>query len=267
MKFRLSECQAYPEIAAAVLSFATSRSAAEGVYIYFDVGGGTLDGVVFALKRRQGEVEINFYSGEVAALGVEWLAGEFLGKRGHARDDLSRLSEIRDVILAPVFDTMDAEFEPLTTKVQSLVHRVVYKGNRKDPVDWREAALQHHAEVRTLRRSTSDEGLQPMRIFIGGGGMNSGFYQSALEGTYSARKMHQFGCPPLELAGVPFPPGFDLRSIATKDYHRFLIAFGLSVPFGEGPEIRLPSRFKDVEIEKPRESNIPDYQNHKDIYG
>ena len=74
-----SECQAYPEIAAAVLSFATSRSAAEGVYVYFDVGGGTLDGVVFALKRPRGEVEINFYSGEVASLGVEWLAGELLG--------------------------------------------------------------------------------------------------------------------------------------------------------------------------------------------
>ena len=261
-----SECQAYPEIAAAVLSFATSRSAAEGVYVYFDVGGGTLDGVVFALKRPRGEVEINFYSGEVASLGVEWLAGELLGNRGHARDDVEQLSQIRDIILAPEFDSMDAEFEPLTTKVQVLVSRVVSKGKRKDPGDWRETALQRHPKVRTLRRATSDSGLRPMRIFIGGGGMNSGFYQLALEGAYSARKMHQFGSPPLKLAEVPSPPGLDLRSIAPKDYHRFLIAFGLSVPPGEGPEFRLPSCFEDAEIKRPRESDIPDYQDHKAIY-
>ncbi len=261
-----SECQAYPEIAAAILSFATSRSAAEGVYIYFDVGGGTLDGVVFALRRPKGEVEINFYSGEIEALGVEWLAGELLGKRRQARDDVSLMSEIRDVILAPEFDRMDTEIRPLTTKVQAFVGRVVYKGKRKDPCNWREAALQHHTKVRTLRRSTSDAGLEPMRVFIGGGGMNSGFYQSALEGAYSARTLHHFGIPPLELAEVPSPPSLDLRSIVPKDYHRFLIAFGLSVPFGEGPEFRLPSCFKDAEIKKPQESDIPDYQDHKAIY-
>ena len=49
-----SECQARPEIEAAVLSFATGRSAAERVYVYFDVGGGTLDGVVFALRPPMG---------------------------------------------------------------------------------------------------------------------------------------------------------------------------------------------------------------------
>ena len=261
-----SACQHYPEIAAAVLSFATSRSAEEGVYIYFDVGGGTLDGVVFALKRPRGEAEINFYSGEVEALGVEWLAGDILQNRGHARDDVSLLSEIRDIILASEFERMDAEIEPLTTKVQVMVSRVVAKGKRKDQTDWRETALQRHAKLQTLRRSTWDDALRPMRIFIGGGGMNSGFYQSALEGAYSALNMRQFGSPPLKLAEVPSPPDLELRSIAPKDYHRFLIAFGLSVPFSEGPEIRLPSRFEDVEIRKPREPDVPDYQDHKAIY-
>ena len=42
------------------------------------------------------------------------------GIRGHARDDVEQLSQIRDIILAPEFDSMDAEFEPLMTKVQSL---------------------------------------------------------------------------------------------------------------------------------------------------
>lgn len=105
-----------------------------------------------------------------------------------------------------------------------------------------------------------------MRIFIGGGGMDSGVYQSALESTYSAWNLHQFGIPPLELAEVPSTPDLGLRSIAPKDYHRFLIAFGLSVPFGERPEFRLPSRFKETEIKKPRQPDVPDYQDHKAIF-
>ena len=70
----------------------------------------------------------------------------------------------------------------------------------------------------------------------------------------------------MELAKVPAPADLDLRSIAAEDYHRFLIAFGLSVPFGEGPEVRLPSRFDDVEIKKPRATGIPDYEDHKAMF-
>src|SRR5690606_26362658 len=71
---RMSYCQTYPEIAAAVLSFATSRHSKPGIYVYFDIGGGTVDGVAFNLVRSAGEVRINFYSGHVASLGADWIA-------------------------------------------------------------------------------------------------------------------------------------------------------------------------------------------------
>ena len=49
LKFRegRSDCHALPEIAAAVQSFVMSRDAQPGIYIYFDIGGGTMDGVAF----------------------------------------------------------------------------------------------------------------------------------------------------------------------------------------------------------------------------
>lgn len=260
-----SVCQAYPEIAAAVLAFATSRSAEEGVYVYFDVGGGTLDGVVFALRRPMGEVHIDFYSGEVAALGVEWIAGELVAER-FGRDDTTKMSKARDAILATSCRRSGKKIDGLKGEVQNLVTRVIYNGKKKDGSDWRELALQRSSNFKTLRRSTSDDGLRPMRVFIGGGGMVSGFYQWAIVGAYTARKMYQYGSPPLELTRVPSPANLDLRSVPPTEYHRFLIAFGLSVPFGEGPEFRLPSRFEDVERPKVRESNVPNYQDHKDIY-
>ena len=45
-------------------SFATSREARERIYIFFDIGGGTLDGVAFHIHRDDGEVKVNFLSGE-----------------------------------------------------------------------------------------------------------------------------------------------------------------------------------------------------------
>jgi hypothetical protein len=36
-----------------------------------------------------------------------------------------------------------------------------------------------------------------------------------------------------------------------EDFTRFAISYGLSIPFGEGPEIRLPSQFEDAE--KPQQ--------------
>jgi hypothetical protein len=50
----VSDFHAVPEIAAAVQSFVMSREAVPGVYVYFDVGGGTVDGVAFNFLNDQG---------------------------------------------------------------------------------------------------------------------------------------------------------------------------------------------------------------------
>jgi hypothetical protein len=65
-----TDCHAVPEIAAAVHSFVTSRDASPGIYIYFDIGGGTLDGAAFRFTNLFGERRINFYAGKVAPLGL-----------------------------------------------------------------------------------------------------------------------------------------------------------------------------------------------------
>lgn len=57
-----TDCHAIPEIAAAVQSFIMSREAVPGIYVYFDVGGGTVDGVAFDFINDDGERRINFYS-------------------------------------------------------------------------------------------------------------------------------------------------------------------------------------------------------------
>lgn len=58
-----------------------------------------------------------------------------------------------------------------------------------------------------------------------------------------------------------------MGSVPGDDYHRFLIAYGLSVPAGEGPDLRLPGQF-DTAISragKPK-SLHGDYGDLKDMY-
>ena len=56
----VTDFHAIPEIAAAVQSFVMSREAVPGVDVYFDIGGGTIDGVAFNYLNYGGERRINF---------------------------------------------------------------------------------------------------------------------------------------------------------------------------------------------------------------
>ncbi|QOZ38462.1 hypothetical protein XH92_40065 [Bradyrhizobium sp. CCBAU 53421] len=59
----------------------------------------------------------------------------------------------------------------------------------------------------------------------------------------------------------------DLALRDGDDFTRFAISYGLSIPFGEGPEIRLPSRFKEAEPPKAwRPRDWVDYVDSKDVY-
>ena len=50
-----------PEIAAAIQSFVYSREAAPNKYIYFDIGGGTMDGVAFRFLNIRGRQKNKFF--------------------------------------------------------------------------------------------------------------------------------------------------------------------------------------------------------------
>jgi len=58
-----------------------------------------------------------------------------------------------------------------------------------------------------------------------------------------------------------------MRAIPQEEFRRFSIAYGLSVPFGEGPEIGLPSQFSNaapLPTWKPK--GVVDYLDSKDAF-
>ena len=69
------------------------------------------------------------------------------------------------------------------------------------------------------------------------------------------------------LTEVPKPSDLEMKGLDDDEFRRFAIAYGLSVPYGEGPEIGLPSQFPKVERPKMRQpKGVVDYLDSKDVY-
>ena len=254
-----SDFHAVPEIAAAVQSFVMSREALEGIYVYFDIGGGTVDGVAFNYLNWKGDRRINFYAGKVAPLGVAAVvsligAGQKLSdptnfERAMASCDPAQASEI-------------------ALKLRRLVGEVVMTAKFKDGRDWQVDAIQNTDYQRRFVGKLSPSRMKPLVVFLGGGGSRSGWYAETIGSTYNAFQHDRAGIPPYKLLQVPVPKDFSMVGADGNDFNRYAISYGLSVPFGEGPEVGLPSQFAIAEKPEPRQlAGIVDYADSKDVFG
>ena len=246
---RSSDCHAVPEVVAAVWSFVTSREAKPGIYTYFDIGGGTVDGVCFKYDNYEGSRRIRCYSGRVAPLGISALTHR-LGRRRAASIEAALAAE---ELPARGLRELLAAFED---EIQTLVGHVIMTGKQK--TSW------------VFERSAAGRSRGPLPIFLGGGGARSAWYQMAIGGTYGSRQHGSAGVPPYDLQEVPKPPSLKLNGLRDgESFPRFTIAYGLSVPQGGAPEFDLPSKFpraKSGERQSHREGEVVPFERYKAVY-
>ena len=120
----VTDFHAIPEIAAAVQSFVMSREAVPGIYVYFDIGGGTVDGVAFNYLNYGGERRINFYSGKVEPLGVSAIGSAINANNG---------DELDATILESLLRRCSADiYDDYAYRVRRLVAGVVMTAKMKD---------------------------------------------------------------------------------------------------------------------------------------
>ncbi|MCY4226869.1 MAG: hypothetical protein OXF20_04080 [Gammaproteobacteria bacterium] len=249
------DCHAIPELSAAIQSFVISREAQEDVYMYFDIGGGTVDGVSFNFFASDGEKNVNFYAGKVGELGVSAVSNSF-------GEDADKVKSILTAKSATELQAKLMEFasscELLDKKrldLQKIVGYVIAEFRRKDP-------LKVFGNPAGPIQSKDNR----LIVFIGGGGIGSEWYKNAIDCTHREFAHKSIKIPPYELRETPYPTDFKLNGVARKDYHRFAIAYGLSIPYGEGPDTALPSKMDPVEVQKPRNPTVPNYLDSKDTY-
>jgi hypothetical protein len=259
LKEEVTDFHAVPEIAAAVQSFVMSREALPGIYVYFDIGGGTVDGVAFNYLNHGGDRKIHFYSGKVEPLGISAIAA-LIGEPASGVDAGKLESLLRNCS-----QTTQDDF---VKRIRRVVGEVVMTAKQKDGRNWQEDAIQSTDYERKYIGQLSTKRMRPLIVFIGGGGSKSSWYSAAIASTYTAFQHHNAGVPPYKLLEVPRPKDFSMPKVGNDDFTRFAISYGLSVPYGEGPEIGLPSQFAPAE--KPRQWTPPgfvDYADSKDVYG
>lgn len=226
-----TDSHAVPEIAAAAQSYLTSREATPDVYLYFDIGAGTVDGVAFRYAIIDGTRRVNFYSGRVRSLGVATVA-QAVG------------SDERTLARHPLSSSLYNRLVSYGKQVQKLVGYVVMTAKRKEEPEW-----------------------QSLSIFLGGGGAGVKWYRDWIEETYYDFKMDMAAIPQYTLKEIPKPTDLKMNGVRDADYGRFAVAYGLSVPYGEGPDIGLPSQFPVQDPPQPiKDPNVVDYHDTKDIY-
>ena len=261
LKFRegRSDCHALPEIAAAVQSFVMSREAQPGIYIYFDIGGGTMDGVAFQYLNPAGERRVNFYSGKVRALGISAIASRLCKENPVLVENL--------LVQGGSMATLGSKIEPIRQEVQQLTAKVIMTAKRKDGRDWQQDAIQETflPKNRLLRPHPSN--MIPLPVFVGGGGASSEWYRTSIESTHEDFQHLNAGIPPYRLREVEKPGDLNMNGLSDNCFRRLAIAYGLSVPKGEGLDIGLPSQFE--EVAKPvrqRPKGVVDYLDSKEVY-
>lgn len=272
-------CFAVPEVAAGTYAYTASRTAQPGDYVFIDVGSGTIESVSFHFLRESGSAKLDFIAPYVYPLGVDALA------EGLSKASGSKRSEIKDAIVGK-------SQVNIVEQVQALIPRTATPLNRKDYV----AAVSGEVRIsqQSIERLLSVETVEqpfntasnkqlllelmlwqmaihlqvakvvkissvPTIIFLGGGGGETEFYRHTIEATHSAFKQKDALVPPYVINSIPAPASqdFTMNGIDTKHFHRFGIAYGLSIPYLEMPEFRLPGN--DFSGGSPTHPNVPRY--------
>ena len=261
LKFRAgtSDCHALPEIAAAVQSFVMSREAQPGIYIYFDIGGGTVDGVAFNYLNLDGERKVNFYSGKVRPLGISAIASRLCKENPMLVENL--------LVRGGSMATLGSKIKPIRQDVQRLTAEVIITAKRKDGRDWQQDAVQETLWPRHRLLKPEPSGMIPLPVFVGGGGAPSKWYRTSIESTHADFQHYNADIPPYRLQEVEKPDDLDMNGLSDDCFRRLAIAYGLSVPKGEGPEIGLPSQFEPVTKPVRRHpKGVVDYLDSKEVY-
>jgi hypothetical protein len=214
----ITDFHAIPEIAAAVQSFVMSREAVPGIYVYFDIGGGTIDGVAFNYLNYGGERRINFYSGKVEPLGVSAIGAAINGNNGE---------ELNAITLETLLNKIPRDIhDHYVYRVRRLVAGVIMTAKKKDGRNWQVDAIQNSDYERKFIGQLSPQRMRPLIVFVGGGGSRSAWYCSTISSTYKEFRHDSAGIPPYKMVNVPSPKDFKMRESDEGDFTRFAISSG-----------------------------------------
>lgn len=199
-----------PELYAEAAGFFSDYHTPPGSYTLFDIGGGTIDGASVYFSRKNGHPTVNFLTAEVDSLGIEVIANRLVKAGVEATVKAARYR-----LLKP-----EDQHYPATKKLrhslQQHTAKVIVPVKKKIPKVW--------------------HSVKELPVLVCGGGQSSGWHRSGIYSTHSEFQHDRCNIPRYALQGIsPFEGEY--LDIPHNQLHRFMIAIGLSIPPGYGPEI------------------------------
>lgn len=244
-----AHCFSYPEVSANVQSFLQSRAVREGLYLFVDVGAGTVDLSIF-IYTAQNESPLAYFGAEVLPLGsskLESRAAARLAKKLQQIHALADLNQVTAASLRPaleaafreyketgrdVFPDIAADMKPIAQCLSEQVFgKLGFLGTAR-------THIQPHP--RNPKGPVTPHSWKGLHFLYGGGGCDSLTYKDPLERYF--RDFWQFtpGTSPLPRPRDLLKP----ESLGETEFaalvKRFTVAYGLSFHRANLPNNRLP---------------------------
>ncbi len=196
-----------PELVAAISHIASRHDAPEGLYALVDIGGGTLDGTSFVLRRNP-QVSVDILAAEVKSLGTVPIC--------HALSEVGEpIDKIEQNLISSTLSASDQKklFDH-SEKVASVLRFVLATAIKKQPglgfITW---------GLNKLDKAVGAAKYRPVDVLLAGGGAPSAWYRTA----FKRLDMKSWAIDPLRPQVIPKP--MDWRD---DTYPRFVVANGLS---------------------------------------
>jgi hypothetical protein len=229
-----------PELYAEASGFFSDYHTPAGTYALFDIGGGTVDGASVVFSRMDGQAQVKFLTAEVDPLGVEIVASHLLKAGIESTPDAARSR-----LLKP-----HDQYYPVTAhlkkSMQNHTARVIVPVKKKIPGVWNK--------------------VKELPVVVCGGGQSSGWHRTGILSTYTDLQHERCNIPRYAFQEIqPYSGAFS--DTPPEQLHRYLIAIGLSIPQGYGPEILgFPSKYPEtVSTDRAERQDLDDRQ--RELYG
>lgn len=241
--------QVAPELAAALIHFAERPNTAPGFYAFLDIGGGTLDGSVFRLRRDEDGAHFDILSADVDELGTMAAARHLVAD---AYLDMSDIVE-KPLIVGSVAPKVVLPIKPeLNERIQTLFASVVGQARRKinnhffsddDPI--------------SPRPGLNKPAPPTIPVYLAGGGCHSEWYRDLFKRTHNEFGHQAWGIGGYHFQTVPAP-----RGLNDPEFPQFVIAVGLTSEALHFGKYKLPSRTSPAPPPPVRVISVPIYEGH-----
>jgi len=245
-------CYTVPEVVAAISSFIKSQASIDNIYLFMDIGGGTFDISSFSLINHQGEIKINILDTQIEPLGIKGFVNKYaFALNGNWKENGKHIkNNIERCLFDPNRNTHNipgCNWEKGEDDIKLLVAKAIMNAKEVDDQHWFSK-------------------MHELQIFIGGGGSESPWFKESINRTH-VNRLKSAGVPKFHFQKMEIPDNFHLNEEYIQKFHRYAVAYGLSCPCYEYPQIIGFPRV-NPKIEKNKVTKPFDYDSKSiNIYG